>query len=199
MNEPYAPLKVRFLLTGKCTARCAYCHNEGQAKAKAKAPALLGLPTIAAILATLETAGRLPDEIILSGGEPTLCRELGAIARLCKSSGAMVSLDTHAGHPKLLEAALPYLNEIKIHIDSFDPVVQRRSMGIEIADVLISIRLARQLPGLQIVANHPLQCIDETLSFVEQARRLGVDCKVIELFGGATAYSAPAWERYGDR
>ena len=112
MNEPHAPLKVRFPLTGRCTARCAYCHNEGQAKA-----------------AALETAGRLPDEIILSVGEPTLSRELGAIARLGKSPGAMMSLDTLAGHPKLLEAALPYLDEIKIHIDSFDPVMQRRRMG----------------------------------------------------------------------
>ena len=27
-----APLKLRLLLTSDCTARCGYCHNEGQAK-----------------------------------------------------------------------------------------------------------------------------------------------------------------------
>ncbi|MFZ4538555.1 radical SAM protein [Propionivibrio sp.] len=192
-NELHQPLKLRFLLTGKCTARCAYCHNEGQTKEAAQ----LRLPVIAMILETLETAGHLPDEIILSGGEPTLNRELGSIARLCKSTGTVVSLDTHAGHPRLLEPALPYLDEMKVHIDSFDPITQRQSMGIEICNVLTSIRLAKQFPALQIVANHPLQRIDDTRDFVEQARILGVDCKVIEMFRFGTSHITPDWKNFG--
>ena len=191
--ELHQPLKLRFLLTGKCTACCAYCHNEGQTKKAA----LLRLPTIAMILETLETAGHMPDEIILSGGEPTLNHELGAIARLCKSTGAVVSLDTHAGHPRLLEPALPYLDEMKVHIDSFDPITQRKSMGIEICDVLTSIRLGQAFPALQIVANHPLQRIDDTRDFVEQARIRGVDCKVIEMFRFGTSHITPDWKDFG--
>jgi molybdenum cofactor biosynthesis enzyme MoaA len=186
-------LKLRFLLTGKCTARCTYCHNEGQNKKAA----LLRLSTIAMILEKLATAGRLPDEIILSGGEPTLNRELGAIARLCKSTGAVLSLDTHAGHPQLLAAALPYLDELKMHIDSFDPEKQRQSMGIEISEVLTSIRLAQQFPALHLLVNHPLQHIDDTRVFVEQTRKLGVDCKIIELFKCGTSRIAPDWQALG--
>jgi molybdenum cofactor biosynthesis enzyme MoaA len=66
-------LKIRFLLTSRCTATCAYCHNEGQGKQGAS---LLRLNTIQHILDTLAAANIVPDEIILSGGEPTVTSNL---------------------------------------------------------------------------------------------------------------------------
>jgi hypothetical protein len=38
-------------------------------------------------------------------------------------------------------------------------------MGIEIAEVMTSIRLAQQFPALHLLANHPLQHIDDTRIF----------------------------------
>ena len=190
-------LKIRFLLTSRCTATCAYCHNEGQDKHGASR---LSLPTIAGILGKLEAAGIVPDEIILSGGEPTLHKQVGDIARLCKAMGAYVSMDSHVGHPQLLQAALPYLDELKMHIDSFDADSQRHSMGIEISDVLTSIRLAQQFPLLQLRTNHPLREVQETAAFVSRARELGVDCKVIEMFGQDTCavnLRTVNWENLG--
>lgn len=173
-------LKIRFLLTSRCTASCAYCHNEGQAKEGAS---LLRLTTINAILQQLAAANITPDEIILSGGEPTLHKQVGEIARRCKATGAHLSMDSHAGHPQLLQAALPYLDELKLHIDSFDAAAQYASMGIDINQVLDSIRRAQQFPRLQLHINHPLQDVQATATFVQHARELGVDCKVIEMFG----------------
>ena len=176
-------LKIRFLLTSRCTATCAYCHNEGQGKQGAS---LLRLNTIQHILDTLAAANIVPDEIILSGGEPTLHKQVGEIARRCKATGTHVSMDSHVGHPQLLQAALPYLDELKMHIDSFDAATQYASMGINIDDVLTSIRYAQQFPALQLRVNHPLHDVPKTAAFVSRARELGVDCKVIEMFGMET-------------
>lgn len=173
-------LKIRFLLTSRCTATCAYCHNEGQGKQGAS---LLRLSSIQRVLAKLAEAHIVPAEIVLSGGEPTLHKQVGEIARRCHATGAHISMDTHAGHPTLLQPALPYVHELKMHIDSFDPMSQRHSMGIEINEVLTSISHAKQYPDLQVRVNHPLRDVPETAAFVSRARELGVDCKVIEMFG----------------
>lgn len=173
-------LKIRFLLTSRCTATCAYCHNEGQGT---QGTSLLRLSTIQHILDTLAAANIVPDEIILSGGEPTLHKHVGKIAQQCKATGTRVSMDSHAGHPQLLQAALPYLDELKLHVDSFDADQQKRSMGLDLNEVLTSIQLAQAFPALQLHFNHPLQDVQDTAEFVKQARGLGVNCKVIEMFG----------------
>lgn len=68
----HAPVKIRFLLTSACTARCGYCHNEGQAKDNTQLP----LQAITHVLDTLAAGNRQVSEIILSGGEPTLHPQL---------------------------------------------------------------------------------------------------------------------------
>ena len=96
-----APLKLRLLLTSACTARCGYCHNEGQAKDNTQ----LSLHAINHVLDTLAAGNRQISEIILSGGEPTLHPQLAEIAQRCKATGALVSINTHGAHPGLLERA----------------------------------------------------------------------------------------------
>lgn len=186
-NEKYAPLDihsrgmstaVRFLLTNKCSARCAYCHNEGQEKAKD----FLAIDAIVSFLDDLSAKHCIPTEIILSGGEPTLHPMVGQIARLCKERSIFVSMDSHGGHPNRLEKALPYLDELKLHIDSFDADEQMKSMGIKIELSLESIALAKEYP-LALRVNHPLRCAEKTEIFVKQSRDIGVDCKIIEMFG----------------
>ncbi len=170
--------KLRLLLTSKCTARCAYCHNEGQSKAEN----LLSLPLIKRVLDELVLKNRLPEEIVLSGGEPTLHKQLGEIARLCRATGAWVSMDSHGGHPELLAAALPYLDELKLHIDSFDTAQQYASMRIDLQEVLKSVALAKT-SGVQLRINHPVKGVAHTQAFVREACERQLDCKLIEMFG----------------
>ncbi len=169
-------VKARFLLTRKCSARCGYCHNEGQTDAGAS---LLSLHQIAAVLDTMVRQNCLPQEIVLSGGEPTLHKQVADIARLCKSTGAHVSMASHGGHPDLLEPVLPWLDELKLHIDDADPDRQWRSMGIALGSVQQSIAIAQQFRGLHLVANHPLAQVQRTAMFVAWARQLRVHVKII--------------------
>lgn len=187
-------LKIRFLLTSKCTASCGYCHNEGQGKGGN----LLSFATIRHVLNTLQANACQPEEIVLSGGEPTLHKQLGEIARICRASGAHVSMDSHAGHAALLAKALPYLDELKVHVDSFDPDEQQARMGIELSQVLSSIQHAQHYP-LKLVTNHPLKCAKETSTFIRHARHIGIDCKIIEMFGqpGHVSLNEMDWRTQG--
>lgn len=171
------PLKIRLLLTNACSARCAYCHNEGQKKASD----WLDLAAIGHLLDTLAGGGVCVSEIVLSGGEPTLHPQLPEIARRCKATGAWVSINTHAGHPTKLVPVLPWLDELKIHVDSFDPQRQRASMGIGIDKVRQSIVAAKDHRNLQLFVNHPMQSLDEACAVIDAARALAVDVKLIEL------------------
>ena len=177
-----APIKLRLLLTSACTARCGYCHNEGQAKDSTQ----LSLHAITHVLDTLAAGNHNISEIILSGGEPTLHPQLSEIAQRCKATGALVSINTHGAHPGLLERALPWVDELKLHIDSFDPQRQKHSMGLSIDKVLQSIERSRQYSGLRTVVNHPLQSLEEAREVIATTRQLGVECKFIELLDTTT-------------
>lgn len=169
-------------LNRPCAARCAYCHNEGQAKDTTR----LALADITHVLNTLAAVGQRVDEIILSGGEPTLHPQLAEIAQRAKaSSGALVSINTHGAHPGLLERALPWIDELKLHVDSFDPQRQTRSMGLSIGKVMQSIEKSRQYPGLRTVINHPLQSLHEAREVIATTQASGVECKFIELLDAA--------------
>ncbi len=66
--------------------------------------------------------------------------------------------------------------------------------------VLSSIQQAQQFPALQLRVNHPLRDVPETVAFVQRTRELGVDCKVIEMFGQDTCavnLRTVHWENLG--
>jgi MoaA/NifB/PqqE/SkfB family radical SAM enzyme len=170
--------KIRFLLTGKCTAKCSYCHNEGQTKEAS----LLSLEYIKEIIGNLEYKNILPNEVVLSGGEPTLNKEIGDIAKFLKSKNIYVSMASHAGHTNLLRPVLPYLDELKVHLDSFNHDEQLKSMGISIKNIIASINLAKKYP-VKLIVNHPLINKIKTIEFIESARKISIDCKIIEEFG----------------
>lgn len=113
--------------------------------------------------------------------------QLAEIAQRSKASGALVSINTHGAHPALLERALPWIDELKLHIDSFNPQRQKHSMGLSIDKVLQSIERSRQHRGLRTVVNHPLQSLAEAREVIATTRQLGVECKLIELLDAAHA------------
>jgi len=186
--------KIRLLLTGKCTAKCHYCHNEGQSKSAN----LLTLTYIKDFIQQLEYKNDLPDEVVLSGGEPTLHKQVKDIARFLKSKKLYVSMASHIGHTELLMPVLPYLDELKIHLDSFDYKEQQRKMGVSLENVISSINLAKEYP-INLIINHPLNNTLETASFLKGARAMNLDCKIIEVFGSKRVVSIDSvdWGKVG--
>ncbi|AIL32819.1 GTP 3',8-cyclase MoaA [Basilea psittacipulmonis] len=112
---------LRLSVTDLCNFRCNYCLPNGyQGKAK---PDELTVDEIATLVSAFSRLGT--KKIRLTGGEPTLRKDLPDIIRVCKSTPHIetVALTSNGFHLKKLfplyqEAGLDKLN---ISIDSFDP------------------------------------------------------------------------------
>ena len=84
---------------GGCDMRCPFCHN-GELVA-APAPAVMD---DRALLSFLNKRQGLLDGVCVTGGEPLLRPELGALLEGIKALGFLVKLDTNGTHPAALRA-----------------------------------------------------------------------------------------------
>lgn len=169
--------QVRFLLTNDCSAHCSYCHNEGQSSENRQD---LSLSAIKSYLDDWKKHNIMPLEIVLSGGEPTLNKEFLEIAKLCKSYVKYLSVDTHGGHYKKLIPSFKYIDELKVHIDSLNEEANMEQMGVKVSNAKKSMFAAQNL-GVNVIINHPMLDSVEGLEFAEQSKKLGIDCKLIQI------------------
>ena len=89
------------VFTAGCNMRCPFCHNGGLALGE-------GGEEISTeeLLAFLDSRrGRLTG-VCVSGGEPTLHRDLPELLREIKSRGFAVKLDTNGTNPEMLEGLI---------------------------------------------------------------------------------------------
>lgn len=89
------------IFTQGCNFRCPYCHNpelikKSGATAKAVAPVLEFLR---------KRQGKL-DGVVITGGEPTLQKDLPEFIRQIKELGLCVKLDTNGTNPDMLQNLL---------------------------------------------------------------------------------------------
>jgi pyruvate formate lyase activating enzyme len=81
-----------------CNFRCPYCHN----------PDLVHHPENAfmdegAFLAFIRERRGFLDGVVISGGEPTLQKDLPAFVSRIKREGFAVKLDTNGSHPSMIQ------------------------------------------------------------------------------------------------
>lgn len=93
------PGKVACILfTQGCNFRCPYCHNSG----------LIGheneeLINEEEIFSYLNKRKGVLDGVVVSGGEPTVQKDLMIFLRKIKNLGFLVKLDTNGSNPDILE------------------------------------------------------------------------------------------------
>ncbi len=94
-----------------CNFRCPFCHNSGLLDAQ-------GDPGIAVdeFLAFLKKRQGLLDGVCITGGEPTLHKELPQLIRDIKALGFAVKLDTNGFRPDVLKAVAPDLDYVAMDI-----------------------------------------------------------------------------------
>ena len=85
---------------GGCNFRCPYCHN-GQLLTDA--PAVMSREDL---FEFLESRRGLLEGVCVTGGEPTLSRELPEFLEQIKSMGFSVKLDTNGSRPEILKQIL---------------------------------------------------------------------------------------------
>jgi len=87
---------------GGCNFRCPYCQN----------PSLVekheDLPTLPedGLFAFLEKRKNVLDGVVITGGEPTIWKDLPAFISRIKKMGLLVKLDTNGSNPMMLETLL---------------------------------------------------------------------------------------------
>ncbi len=83
---------------GGCNFRCPFCHNSQLFGAGAEK-----LMDTEQFLVFLKGRQGLLDAVCVSGGEPTLTKDLEELLRSIKALGYSVKLDTNGSNPKVLK------------------------------------------------------------------------------------------------
>ncbi len=89
------------VFTYGCNFRCAFCHNATLVTEKAET-----LLKEEDILSFLEKRQGLLDAVCITGGEPTMHKDLPIFIKKLKSMGFLVKLDTNGTNPEMLQSLL---------------------------------------------------------------------------------------------
>jgi len=99
------------LFTPGCNLRCPFCHN-WRIVLDPKPP-FLNEETVIKIL---ESRKKYVDAAVITGGEPTLHRELPRFLKKLKERDFAVKLDTNGFFPQVLGKCLPYVDYVALDV-----------------------------------------------------------------------------------
>jgi len=99
------------LFTPGCNLRCPFCHN-WQIVVDPKPPFLQE----EAALKILESRKKFVDAVVVTGGEPTMHKEMPRFLKKLKAKGFSVKLDTNGFYPKVLEECLPHVDYVALDV-----------------------------------------------------------------------------------
>jgi pyruvate formate lyase activating enzyme len=99
------------LFTPGCNLRCPFCHN-WRIVLDPKLP-FLNEKTVIQIL---ESRKKYVDAVVVTGGEPTMHRELPRFLKKLQERDFTVKLDTNGFFPKVIEECLPYLDYVALDV-----------------------------------------------------------------------------------
>ncbi|MEM2676845.1 MAG: anaerobic ribonucleoside-triphosphate reductase activating protein [Candidatus Bathyarchaeia archaeon] len=97
------------LFTPGCNLRCPYCYN--WRIVVNPQPPFLNEETA---LQILDERKKYVDAVVVTGGEPTIHKELPRFLRKLKERGFAVKLDTNGLNPTVLEESLPYVDYVAL-------------------------------------------------------------------------------------
>ncbi|MFX1603886.1 MAG: anaerobic ribonucleoside-triphosphate reductase activating protein [Promethearchaeota archaeon] len=135
VDVPGIPVTVIF--TGGCNFDCPYCQNAELISSESG--------TEVTVEEVAEKArGHLTDGYCITGGEPTIHKDLPDLLRLLRTDGnCHINLNTQGSVPSILERCLPYLDsvwfDIKTKPDRYQIIA--RTSGNPWTKVLQSARL----------------------------------------------------------
>lgn len=125
------------LFTPGCNLRCPYCHN-WRIVVDPKPPFLNDEVT----LKILEERKRFVDAVVITGGEPTIHKELPKFLKRLKEGGFMVKLDTNGLNPWALEECLPYVDYVALDVKTSLGKYARLGAG-ETAELVHTIEILK--------------------------------------------------------
>lgn len=122
----YPPYTSSTVFLGNCNFRCGYCHN----------PELVVnhhlIPNISEkeILDYLKAKKQWIDAVCITGGEPTMHKDLPDFIKKLKEIGLLVKLDTNGSNPEMLKNLIEQMlidsvsMDIKANLENYEKVVE---------------------------------------------------------------------------
>jgi len=101
---------VSVIFTIGCNYKCKFCHNKPLLDPNAGEDW-----TIDSIRNRIEK-NFLIDGISITGGEPTLQKDIIYFCKILKEIKKLVSVDTNGSHPEVIEGLLPYVARIALDL-----------------------------------------------------------------------------------
>ena len=106
------PNKISSVLyTPGCNLRCPFCHN-WRIVLDPKPPFLQEIEAIK----ILESRKKYIDAVVITGGEPTMHKDLPDFMIKLKKKGFQIKLDTNGFYPEVLRACLPFVDYVALDI-----------------------------------------------------------------------------------
>jgi pyruvate formate lyase activating enzyme len=99
------------LFTPGCNLRCPFCHN-WRIVLDPKPPFL----NEKKVIHIVESRKKYVDALVVTGGEPTMHRELSRFLKKLKEKGFAVKLDTNGFFPQVLKKCLPYTDYVALDV-----------------------------------------------------------------------------------
>lgn len=188
-NIPFEP-KLRLLVTGKCTHKCPFCHNEGQSK---KAPEV----DVEALLPLLPRLRRLSRRITLSGGEPLQAEVLPTLLSALYECAFDVTVDTAGDELLQVLDLLRLVSSLHVSLISLSPQNDLARCNGDLEKKLSALEVVRaRYPTLSITINVPI--VDKHVQVTELDRYLELSDKLrasIKLISELTTKSSPGARR----
>ena len=180
--EPYTSCVV-FL--GGCDFRCGYCHNPDL---------VLNFKEIDTIkeeefFSFLDSRKKWLDGVVLSGGEPTIYKDLPKFISKIKEKGFLVKLDTNGYNPEMVEKVIGKIDfismDIKTSLDEYGDVI-----GFE-------PNINKIKKSINLIKNSKVDCEFRT-TVVPGLVTLKNVVKIGELLKGAKRYTIQNFNPKGD-
>ena len=129
------------IFTSGCNFRCPYCHNRDLVLAGSEGGAF----EASEILKDLEERKNLIDGVCITGGEPTLQKDLPEFVKKIKDLGLLVKLDTNGSNTTILQSVIKNGLVDYVALDIKAPLDERygRAVGkkdFEISFILLSMK-----------------------------------------------------------
>ncbi len=128
-----------------CNFRCGYCHNPGLVDARIGGE--LKTYSQEEILQFLKERKGFLDGVCITGGEPTLNKEIPEFIKKIKALGYKIKLDTNGTNPEMLELLLKkglvdyVAMDFKAPLDKYGKAVNAK---VNIADLKKSVSLIKK-------------------------------------------------------
>ena len=176
------------VFAGGCNLRCPFCHNPCLVLDPTSQPRV----TEREFFKFLNTRKGLLEGVVVSGGEPTLQKDLPDFVAGIKERGFLVKLDTNGTHPEVLEPLLATHSVDDLGIDYKVPAARYSEVAADPAqgeifadNVAQSIRMALSYgvtPDIRTTVHRELLSPADLAQMWNELQELGVERWYLQQF-----------------